>query len=67
MESKYLEAFIWTCGFSKWQAFIQAEDGGWWLEARLKPVAAVLGAVCVCLHFRRRESACESFLMNEQM
>lgn len=37
-----LEAFSWSCGFCKRQAFIQAVDGQWRFAARFEPAAATV-------------------------
>ncbi len=52
---RVLEASIWSCGFSKRQAFIQAVDGRWRFTATFKPAAATVG-VCICA-FCKREGA----------
>lgn len=49
---------IWSCGFSKRQAFIQAVDGRGRFTARFKPAAATVCVVYYCA-FCKRESARE--------
>lgn len=53
-EDRVLEALIWSCGFSKGQAFIQAVDGRGRFTARFKPAAATTGVVCF-VRFVREE------------
>lgn len=51
---RVLEALIWSCGFSKRQAFIQAVDRWWRFRARFKLVVANVGALCICAFCKRK-------------